>query len=242
MKKILIVLLSVFMLTACASKSQENNTPVVEPEIQETTEENKEDVMAGGWSLNMDLPEMNDADFNTAREGLDGASYSPLFILGTQGSANNTKYLSYVKAVVPNAKPEFKVVTVHKDYDDPTKCEIEAVEEFNILNYLQGEGANTPEGLMGGWQDNAEQPNMLSDKEKEIFEKAFEGLVGVSYTPVATLATQVVAGTNYAFLATGTAVTANPVTHLYIVKVYADLQGNVELSNVCGIDLSEILK
>lgn len=241
MKKFLIALLAVFMLTACTSK-QQNQPEVDEPVVQEPAQDVQEEVMAGGWSINTNLPEMNDADFNTARQEIVGASYSPLFILGTQAAANNTKYLCYVTAVVPDAKPELKVVTIHKDYDDPKKCEIENVEDFNILNYLQGEGANTPEGLMGGWQDNGEQPNMLSDQEKEIFDKAVEGLLGVGYTPVATLATQVVAGTNYIFLATGTATTATPITHLYIVKVYADLQGNAEVTNICGIDLSEILK
>lgn len=242
MKKILITLLTVFMLTACTSKTTQPTQEVDTPTVEEVVEENKEDVMAGGWSINLDLPEMNDAEFNFARQDIEGASYSPLFILGNQGSANNTKYLCYVTAVVPDAKPEFKIVTVHKDYDDPTKCEIENVEEFNILNYLQGEGSNTPEGLMGGWQDNSELPNMLSDEENEIFNKALQGLLGVSYVPVAKLASQVVAGTNYAFLATGTTVTSTPITHLYIIKVYADLNGNAEVTNICGVDLSEILK
>lgn len=241
MKKILIALLAVLMLTACSTNKTEKQPEVVEPVVDEKTEEN-ENVVVGGWTLNTDLPEMNDADFSKAREELVGVNYSPLFILGTQGSANNTKYLCYATAVVPNAKPELKVVTIHKDYDDSKKCEIEDVEDFNILNYLQGEGANTPEGLMGGWQDNYEQPNMLSDEEKEVFEKAVDGLLGVKYTPVATIATQVVAGINYAFLATGTATTETPITHLYIVKVYADLQGNAEITNICGVDLSEILK
>lgn len=242
MKKILVILLTVFMLTACTSKTEESIQEEVTPEVQEVVEENKEDVIVGGWLINTSLPEMNDAVFDNARQNIDGASYSPLFVLGNQESGNNIKYLCYVKAVIPNAKPELKTVTVHKDDDNPIKGEIESVEEFNILNYLQGEGANTPEGLMGGWQDNSEFPNMLSDEENEIFNKALEGVVGVSYTPVAKLASQVVAGTNYAFLATGTKVTATPITHLYVVKIYADLSGNAEVTNICGIDLSEVLK
>lgn len=239
MKKILIALLTLLLLAGCATKQE----TIVPSETQQETEiENVDENITGGWSINTDLPEMNDADFNTAREELLGVNYSPLFILGYQGSANNTKYLCYATTVVPDAKPEFKVVTVHKDYDDENKCEITEVEDFNILNYLLGEGANTPEGLMGGWQDNYELPNMLSEEEQAIFDKALEGLLGVSYTPVANLATQVVAGRNYAFLATGTTVTAEPITHLYIIKVYADLQGNAEILNICGLDLSEILK
>lgn len=230
MKKLLVALLAVLMLTACTTKQEET---VVEPQIQE-----QEEVMAGGWSINTDLPEMNDATFNEAREGLDGASYSPLLKVGTQPVAGeNIMYFAYVTPVVPDGKPSFKMVTVFNDLEG-NKAEITSVVDFDLLNYLDNEGSNTPEGLMGGWQDASELPNMLSDEENEIFNKAFDGLLGVSYTPVATLGTQIVAGRNYAFLALGTATTAEPITHLYVVKVYADLQGNATVENICGIDLS----
>lgn len=234
MKKILIALLAVLMLTACSTAKVE------EPEVvedQPVVEEEKE--VVGGWTINTDLPEMNDAIFDSARQNIDGASYSPLFVIGTQPVAGqNLMYLAYVKPVVPDAKPSLKVVTVFNDLENPTKGEIINVEDFDVNNYLDGQGSTTPEGLMGGWQDAAELPNMLTDEENAVFEKALDGLVGVGYTPVATLARQVVAGTNYAFLALGTTVTAEPITHLYVINVYADLQGNATINNICGIDLT----
>ena len=235
MKKILIALLTLFVLTACTSNKTE--TVDVDPEVKE--EETVEEV-AGGWTINANLPEMNDAIFDSARQEIDGASYSPLFIVGTQPVAGqNLMYLAYVRPVVPEGKPSFKMVTVFNDLENPIKGEIINVEDFVITDYLEGQGETTPEGLMGGWQDADSLPNMLSDDEKAVFEKAMEGLVGVGYQPVATLATQVVAGTNYAFLALGTSVTAEPITHLYVVNVYADLQGNATINNICGIDLSK---
>ena len=235
MKKILIALLTLFVLTACTSNKTE--TVDVDPEVKE--EETVEEV-AGGWTINANLPEMNDAIFDSARQEIDGASYSPLFIVGTQPVAGqNLMYLAYVRPVVPEGKPSFKMVTVFNDLENPIKGEIINVEDFAITDYLEGQGETTPEGLMGGWQDADSLPNMLSDDEKAVFEKAMEGLVGVGYQPVATLATQVVAGTNYAFLALGTLVTAEPITHLYVVNVYADLQGNATINNICGIDLSK---
>ena len=235
MKKILIALLTLFVLTACTSNKTE--TVDVDPEVKE--EETVEEV-AGGWTINANLPEMNDAIFDSARQEIDGASYSPLFIVGTQPVAGqNLMYLAYVRPVVPEGKPSFKMVTVFNDLENPIKGEIINVEDFVITDYLEGQGETTPEGLMGGWQDANSLPNMLSDDEKAVFEKAMEGLVGVGYQPVATLATQVVAGTNYAFLALGTSVTAEPITHLYVVNVYADLQGNATINNICGIDLSK---
>ena len=235
MKKILIALLTLFVLTACTSNKTE--TVDVDPEVKE--EETVEEA-AGGWTINANLPEMNDAIFDSARQEIDGASYSPLFIVGTQPVAGqNLMYLAYVTPVVPDGKPSFKMVTVFNDLENPIKGEIINVEDFVITDYLEGQGETTPEGLMGGWQDADSLPNMLSDDEKAVFEKAMEGLVGVGYQPVATLATQVVAGTNYAFLALGTSVTAEPITHLYVVNVYADLQGNATINNICGIDLSK---
>lgn len=236
MKKILIALLAVLMLTAC-STAKVDETQDVQEEQQEVEQEEKD--VVGGWTINTDLPEMNDAIFDSARQGIDGASYSPLFVIGTQPVAGqNLMYLTYGTPVVPDGKPSFKVVTVFNDLENPTKGEIINVEDFNINDYLDGEGSTTPEGLMGGWQDAYELPNMLTDEENAIFEKALNGLTGVGYTPVATLARQVVAGTNYAFLALGTTVTAEPVTHLYVINVYADLQGNATINNICGIDLT----
>ena len=233
MKKILIALLAVLMLTACSTSGKVEETKPVEEPTQEQEE------VAGGWTINPSLPEMDDAIFDHARQKLLGVSYSPLYVIGTQPVAGeNLMYLAYATPVTPEGKPSFKVVTVYHDLDKDFESEITNVADFDVMNYLDGQGANTPEGLMGGWQDASELPNMLSDEENAVFEKALEGLTGVGYKPVATLATQVVAGTNYAFLALGTSVTAEPITHLYVINVYNDLQGNAKLQNICGIDLT----
>ena len=86
-------------------------------------------------------------------------------------------------------------------------------------------------GMLGGWTVSLDQtPAMLPEAEQEIFDKAApEG-----YTLVYTLATQVVAGTNYAFLARNEEGWA-------IIKVYRDLQGNVAVTNIAGIDVQNIL-
>ena len=60
---------------------------------------------------------------------------------------------------------------------------------------------------------------------KAALEKALEGMVGASYEPVACLGTQVVAGTNYCYLAVSD--TGFP----ELVYLYADLEGNVSVSD-----------
>ncbi len=82
-----------------------------------------------------------------------------------------------------------------------TGMKIESSESFEIH-----EETNETIGgaIAGGWA-NTENPAM-TDELRAIFEKALEGMLGVNYIPVACLGTQVVAGTNYCFLAQATVV------------------------------------
>lgn len=234
MKKLLSFLLVLLMLVGCSLKQ--------EPEVEEPTIEEPVgpvEPVAGGWKINAELPEMNDAIFDKARQGIDGASYSPLFILGTQVVAGtNYEYFCYSKPVVPNATPSFKVVTVYRGLGDDPEISILNIEDFDVTNYIDDQGETTPSGTMGGFTEVEELPNFLNDEENVIFEKAFEGLDGVGYTPVAKLASQVVAGTNYAFLAMGKIISAEPQTHFYVVNIYNDLEGNATVNNVCCLNLA----
>ena len=90
--------------------------------------------------------------------------------------------------------------------------------------------------IVGGWAA-AEVTEITSD-ELVVFDKVFEGWTGVGYTPVMLLGTQVVAGTNYAFLCKGTTVTETPVTSWYIVYIYEDLQGNAKLLDIVNLELA----
>lgn len=82
----------------------------------------------------------------------------------------------------------------------------------------------------GGWAV-AEDPS-LTDALRAIFEKGMTELVGVNYTPVALLGTQVVAGTNYCFLAQGTVVYPDAAPKFMIVYLYEDLSGAVSVMDI----------
>lgn len=98
------------------------------------------------------------------------------------------------------------------------------------------------EMMIGGWEiypaqsarltEEAQAEPMMTDEALEAFEKATEQLDGAVYTPVALLATQIVAGTNYCILCQVTPVTPDPVPVWALVYIYADLQGNAEIMNV----------
>ena len=84
---------------------------------------------------------------------------------------------------------------------------------------------------MGGWTIETEVPGAtLTADEQAVFDKAAEG---TEYKAVSVLATQVVAGTNYAFLCTKGA------GEWDVVVVYADLQGNAQITSEKAIDVAE---
>ena len=94
------------------------------------------------------------------------------------------------------------------------------------------------EQLMGGWEIPAAEAGPLTEEAQAAFDKAMEKLVGAKYTPVALLATQIVAGTNYCILCQTTAVAPNAAPHWTLVYIYADLQGNAEIMNIYDLDVS----
>ena len=65
-----------------------------------------------------------------------------------------------------------------------------------------------------------------------IFTTAMQGLLGASYEPLELVATQVVSGTNYKFLAKGSK-TTNPITiGTYYIYINEDLNGNISLLDI----------
>ncbi len=96
------------------------------------------------------------------------------------------------------------------------------------------------EQLAGGWTVTPETMASLSEEEQETFAKATAEYVGAKLEPVTVVATQLVAGTNYAYLCKVTPVTADPTAHWAIAVVYADLEGNASVTGVSDIDLADI--
>ena len=94
--------------------------------------------------------------------------------------------------------------------------------------------------VVGGYQE-VEDKN-LTPELIEMFEKAFDGFTGASYTPVMLEATQVVAGTNYKFKADGTKTTNPIIQGTYYVYINKDLDGNISVLDIETIEEHEIKK
>ena len=92
--------------------------------------------------------------------------------------------------------------------------------------------ANAVAESVGGWTNVPAEKAPLTEEAQAAFDKAMETLDGAEYTPVALLATQLVAGTNYCILCQVTPVVPDPVPTWALVYIYADLEGNAEIKNV----------
>ena len=111
---------------------------------------------------------------------------------------------------------------------------IEAWMQIMTERMIQEEWMETTnaEAMTGGWENVPHETAELPADAQAAFDKAVEGLVGAVYVPVALLSTQVVAGTNYCILCQITPVAPNATPTWALVYIYADLDGNAEITNV----------
>lgn len=93
-------------------------------------------------------------------------------------------------------------------------------------------------GMTGGWTPSAD-PAVTEDIQELLF-KGLDGLLGVNYTPVAYLGSQVVAGTNHAILCQATVVYPDATPYYVIVYLYQDLEGNVSILNIADFDVGSL--
>lgn len=88
--------------------------------------------------------------------------------------------------------------------------------------------------IVGGWTDA--EDSTITDELKDIFNEALKGLLGASYEPKELIATQVVNGINYKFLAEGKK-TTNPITKgTYYVTVNKSATGEISLVDIETIE------
>ena len=81
----------------------------------------------------------------------------------------------------------------------------------------------------GGWEMNGKTGTYVTKAEKKLFDTATAGLDGMTYKPVVVMASQCVAGTNYAYFCKATTVTAEPKSSWKVVLVYKDLKGKASV-------------
>ena len=255
MKKIiaLIALAAMLFSLAACSKSEEGTETETEPvseaeAVTETTEEDPaidvDGPVGGGWTVYADaegsIPEDVQASFDAALEGFAGSKLDPIAVLGTQVVAG-TNYLILCRStpMVPTAESKWVLARLYAGVDGTNEIK---VVDFDFASYRDAVSENVDQQeLCGGWTVSNEIPEaQLAEDAKAAFDGAFAGFDGVGYQPIALLGTQVVAGTNYAFLAKSAVVSPDAISNLAVVFVYADLEGGYELLNAANVSLADI--
>ena len=201
----------------------EGNAEVLDIEVME---ESGEEALDGGWQAAEDgtITEELQEIFDRAMEKMVGVDYTPVELLETQiVSGTNYKFLCESQVVAPDAPVQMAVVTIYED--------LEGNAEVLDIEMMEGSGEGA---LLGGWQ--AAEDGTITEELQEIFDKAAEGLVGVSYTPIELLETQIVSGTNYRFLCESRVVAPNAEAKQVIVTVYRDLNGNASITDVADAE------
>ena len=84
----------------------------------------------------------------------------------------------------------------------------------------------TEEPVMGMWSAYSK----LTPQDKEIFEEALEGFVGINYRPL-TVSTQVIEGTNYHFKCMA-CLPPNAVMWEALIKIYKPLKGKPQIKGI----------
>ena len=186
-------------------------------------EDENEDVIDGGWGK-AGSPVITDSIqkvFDKATEQLTGVTYTPVAYLASQVVAGtNHCILCKATPVVPDAKTTYSIVYIYEDLEGNAEVTQVLPSEAETL-FVDGD-------IVGGWTE-PETPEMTEEAKKAL-DKACETLTGAVYTPVALLATQVVAGTNYRIICESKPSIPSSERGYVIVTVYADLQGNAEIT------------
>lgn len=230
-------------LAACGSKNKQEESAASaasQTSSEPQTSEAEGNPAVGGWEICEDGPAAVPADaqeaFDKAIQGYTGMNFEPKALLATQVvSGTNFAYLCLGERVVQNPVKGWYVVVVYQDLQGEAK--ITSAEEIETPEIKTKENVDGP--LVGGW--TVSEPSnavVLEDSIREAFQAAAEKNLGVTLTPAAQLARQLVNGNNYRILCQGTTVTKEPVTSLYIVTLYVSLDGEGELTDVELFDLT----
>ena len=91
--------------------------------------------------------------------------------------------------------------------------------------------AASDEALLGGWEIASHEAEALPQDAQAAFDKVQGSLDDGAYAPVALMGSQVVAGMNYCILCQVTPKDSSQ-PKWSLVYIYADLQGNAEVTNV----------
>ena len=229
MKKALSLVLTaaigVSCLAACSKEPAETETSAAETTVEETqtaeTTEAPETTAAETTEASETAadtevtPELNDL-FEQALQGFVGVGYTPEFYLGSFDNGDTIHcFLCESTTITANPVSYWSFVFVLDDGAGNVSIAKVCQPDYECINVYDGDFLATEvqtEPVPGGWEETMDF-EVTDDRLAEF------RLANIIYMPVALLATQVVAGMNYIYLAT------DDDGNLSIVEIYVDLDG-----------------
>jgi hypothetical protein len=106
--------------------------------------------------------------------------------------------------------------------------DVATVSILSLLRLIVRKEVSMSTTIPGGYTD---WQFPVTSEASEVFKTAFEGVCGVEYTPLA-FATQVVAGTKYAFLAEGHVVVPEEPKLVAVIHIIEPLEGKPHILEI----------
>lgn len=197
----------------------------------ETTETTAETTAAPAAASTDVTPELGEL-FDQALDGFVGVGYTPEFYLGNFDDNGSTVHCFLCESTVVTADPVSYWSFVFVTDDGAGNVGIGKVcqPDYACIDVYDGDFLATEvqtEPVPGGWEDTMNF-EVTDDRFAEF------RLANSIYMPVAILATQVVAGMNYIYLAT------DADGNFRIVKIYVDLDGGACTSGSKSLNIESL--
>ena len=100
----------------------------------------------------------------------------------------------------------------------------------------QPDGEGSKGAVTGGWEIADNEAADLPEDVRNDCDKAAEKYTDAELKPVAYIASQVVAGMNYMILCEAETAGQEPPISYQMVIIYADLEGNAEITHITNVD------
>lgn len=234
--KILTIGITAVLFTGCLTACKITDNSKINANVKINGEEVINTEIGPGATGSWEVPDSNVMTdelkkyFDEAISKIDGYFHTPVALLATQVVAGTNYCFLCTSTIQANsAAKEMRLAYINVD---PSGSATFLKDEFIMLPGV-GEGGDK----VGGW--SYAESIEITDDIKKVMEKATETLTGAVYEPVAYIGSQIVAGTNHAILCkcTPSVPDLNGATTYVLVYVYADLQGNCEITETTDIEI-----
>ncbi len=200
--------------------------------------DNAEEMAEDVWIAAADptLPKSIQDKLDKINGTIDGATYTGIAVLGYKLTAEGTywRVLTKETIVVPGGASYYVVAELFESLES----EVSIVKEYTSMQDV------LDNNLDGGWSQ-CESPKLDEADAAKIYEAIASlsgGAVGVGYTPIAQVSSQVVAGKNLLLIGEKRAVAPQAEPEYFFIKVFLGLDGTVtpDLTSISKIEMDAI--